>query len=52
MSGQPANDHECACVSYFSSVFSAAKWGRGFDLVGHDGHELYIIAAKHLAQNL
>lgn len=52
MSGQPANDHECACASDFSSVSSPAKWGGGFDLVGHGGHELDIIPAKHLAQHL
>lgn len=51
MSGH-ANDHACACVSDFSSVSSAAKWGGGFDLVGHSGHEFNIIPAKHLAQHL
>lgn len=38
-------------VCHFSSVSSAAKWGGGFDLAGHSGHEFNIIPAKHLAQH-
>lgn len=33
-------------------VSSTAKWGEGFDLIGHGGQELELTSAKCFAQHL
>lgn len=42
----------CSCPLPLLNLCPQLQNGEGFDLIGHGGHELEIISAKHLAQHL
>lgn len=54
MSSRPADDQSALVQAPSPSepVSSTAKWGEGFDLIRHGGHELEMLSAKHLVQYL